>query len=288
MHYLIPVDAQPHSQRSIELAQKIFAIAGHEVTLLHVIPPPEPSELLSDTTGTMEETYMEEAAARTQTLLEGIAKPLEQAGAKVNIEILPGFPAATIKTIQAAESVPITILSPAQHTAAELMVEGSMTQQLLRFDYTGTLVRSRELTKEAKELSAVFLFDKNEDLRTIEKMVGILNPSMKILAVSPDPSAMFVIPPPGGQTSTAVAAEVKPEQLLKQAAEEFKKFGRECEQMVLQTRFKDWLTAYMRNSDIGMLVIAREMNAQETRSAFGTPHEEIFLKAPCPTALVNS
>ncbi len=285
MHYLIPVDGKPHSQESIALALRVFELAGNEVTLVHVVATQEPTNATSAT----EPAPYESALLQAERLLELIAQPLTLLGCTVHKKVLQGLTSDSIAAAARSNSHSVTIVCPGPHSTQDLLLNGSVTAQLSQSHFPGTLVRAREINNAAAELWAVFLLDNSADAFMIRTLAPALSKRLKILVVIPDPTAM-VFAAPGSPTSSE-------EKLLhserikgaKEAADsEFARLGLPYEHLVLTTRFKDWLISFLRSNDVALLLIPQAKDGGQKHLDFGLPEEEIFMKAPCPTALCRT
>lgn len=294
MDILIPLDGKPHSQRSVDLACRLFDLSGRSVVLLHVIEAADPAMLLEDTTGVMEETFAVASRSAAEELLEAVAQPLKRAGANVIPEVLIGQPAAEIKSAALQKQVSVIVAAPGRHAPRDMLFKGPLSARLLEFDFSGTVVLARSLPEGKAGEKVVFVLDGSEEsLGALKALVPFLSPDVPLLAVA---SHAGYLPPARQQVLfRASAAKEQPRgsqmpawQALQSASEWLAGGRRAHETLMLETTVEEWLDLKTPTGDIALLALARRRADVLHRPLGGSEVEHIFLTSPCSTSLYCS
>jgi nucleotide-binding universal stress UspA family protein len=294
MDILIPLDGKPHSQRSVDLACRLFDLSGRIIVLVHVIEAADPAMLLEDTTGVMEETYAVASRSAAEKLLDTVAQPLRSAGANVILEVLAGQPAAEIKSAVLRKQVAVILAAPGRHAARDILFKGSLSAHLLEFDFTGTIVLARSLPEDKAGEKVVFVLDGSEEAsHALKALVPFLAPSVPLLAVAsdigyPPPAREQVLSRAGGKNEQSTGSQMTASQALQSASEWLTGRQRAHETRMLETTFQEWLDSESGTGDIALLALARRRADVLHRPLGGSAAEHIFLTAPCSTSLYCS
>ncbi|MBX9879312.1 MAG: universal stress protein [Candidatus Obscuribacterales bacterium] len=293
MNILLPFDGKPHSQRAVDLAIKYFHLSKCTVTLLHVVDSPSSELVISDKTGRIEETYPQTAAEESQILLEFLAKKFEEVGAKVEIRIEHGKAGSEIKALAENTNVPVIITTPGRHSAKQLMLDSTVTNQLLQVEQEVLLILAREvksnqLSDEDKPTCAFLLDGSEESLKCVKMLAPLIAGKMQILCVSSrlgwahsaNTNIFQVSNPAIDQTPVK-----EPEEILKEAVETLKSLSIEWDELIVEESFEDSLPTLEEHRSLGFLVSTRSREDVLHRPLRGAPCERLFTTVTCNSAL---
>lgn len=293
MNILLPFDGKPHSQRAVDLAIKYFHLSKCTVTLLHVVDSPSPELVMSDKTGRIEETYPEATAAESQVLLEFLAKKFEEAGAKVEILIQQGSPGSQIRALAESTHVPVIVTTPGHHSAKEVMLDSTVTNQLLQVEHEVLLILAREiksnqLSDDSKPTCAFFLDGSEESIKCINLLAPLVAGKMEILCVAsrlgwaePTNGNIFRV----GNRSNEEVPTKPPEEVLREAAEVLNSLSVKFNELIIEESFEDSLAKLEEHRSLGFLVSSRSREDVLHRPLKGAPCERLFTTVSCNSAL---
>lgn len=293
MNILFPFDGKPHSQRAVDLAIKFFNLSKSTVTLLHVVEPLPSDLMMSDKTGTIEETYPGSAEMEAQVLLEFLSKQFEKAGAVVQVRIQHGKPGSEIKAVAETAQIPAIVTTPGKHSPKSLMLESTVTSQLLQVEYEVLLILAREVKSELlddnSKPTCAFLLDGSEDsTKCLELLAPLVSGKMHILLVAspcawlnPVSGSMFL------RDNPAIAAlATKPvEEIMKEASTVLHSRGITFEKMIIEECFEESVAVIEKHRSLGLLVATRSKDDVLHRPLKGAASERLFTNAPCNSAL---
>ncbi len=293
MNILLPFDGKPHSQRAVDLAIKFFNLSKCTVTLLHVVDVPSGDLVMSDKTGRIEETYPEMAAAESQVLLEFLGKKFEQAGAKVEIRIQHGSPGSEIKALAEINQMPAIVTTPGKHSPKDMMLDSTITSQLLQVEYEVLLilarnVKSDQVADDAKPTCAFLVDGSAESTKCLKLLAPLVAGKMDILLASSKLGWMHAASGNIFQMNNP-AIEANPtkssEDILKEAAAVLETLAIKHEELIVEESFEDSITVIEKHRSLGLLVAVRSREDVIHRPLKGAPSERLFTSAPCNSAL---
>jgi len=286
MNFLLPLDARPHSQRSLDLLVRMFSLTGQRVLLLHVLEEPDPSLLLSDTTGSLEKTYALASEASARDLLEMLSKTLSEAGAEVVIRVENGLPAGVIKSLVSAEQADMVVTSPGQHSPQDRMLSGTISSQLLRLDQPVTLVLARPIQPVESKAPAVFVLDGTEEsVAALNRLAPAMNSSVPLVLLASTAGyrvehAQTYLPPPEGASQQAPA-----QSRLETASRWLKEIELTHSCILTDKTIDEWLSDSTAMSAPGLITLARSRKDIIHRPLTGAHVEHLFLNAVSSSAL---
>lgn len=120
---LVPLDGSPLADGILPHVERLLALEPAEVTLLHVLPPPEPEDVPGEV-----------AALRrlSEAHLETVRLRLEQKGATVQVVVRQGDPAAEIVFAQDERAPELVAMSSHGRTGVLRWLRGSVAERVLR------------------------------------------------------------------------------------------------------------------------------------------------------------
>ncbi|MCW8141036.1 MAG: universal stress protein [Planctomycetota bacterium] len=120
---LVPLDGSPLADGILPHVERLLALEPAEVTLLHVLPPPEPEDVPGEV-----------AALRrlSEAHLETVRLRLEQKGATVQVVVRQGDPAAEIVFAQDERGPELVAMSSHGRTGVLRWLRGSVAERVLR------------------------------------------------------------------------------------------------------------------------------------------------------------
>ena len=139
---LVPVDGTPQAALALELAVPFARAMGAQITILQVVPlrvqfaalEGEIIELVRD----------EDALARAEQYVRGLAAPLQRAGTMVEGRAVIGRPSETIVRTATEVGADVIVMSTRARTGAARAVLGSTADEVVRHaDRPVLLVRQR-------------------------------------------------------------------------------------------------------------------------------------------------
>jgi|GEM_PF-2327951 len=293
MNILLPFDGKPHSQRAVDLAIKYFNLPRCTVTLLHVVEAPSSNMVMKDKTGRIEETYPEMAAEESQVLLEFLGKKFESAGAKVEIRIQHGKPGSEIKSLAESSQMPIILTTPGRHTQRDLMLDSTITNQLLQVEFEVLLMLARgvesELLSDDLKPACAFLIDgSDESIKCLNLLAPLVAGKMQILLVLSRlgwqrnvNAGVFEVHNPAIETSPARSCE----EALEDAMTTLEVAGFDWEEMIVEESFEECVPTIEKHRALGMLVGTRSREDVLHRPLKGSPCERLFTSVSCNSAL---
>lgn len=260
--------------------------------MLHVVEDPDPAMLLADKTGRMEETYKRTADQATLDLLRKVSELFTAAGATVAVRIEHGAPAQAIKAVAEAGPIPVIVTAPGQHQPKEKMLSGSITLQLLHFNYQGMLILARKPKQEEAPSPVVFCLDgSSESLDAVKLLVPLISGKVPILLLSSlvgydntanNSSAFFA------DDRASVPAQPSSSPQLEKILPWLDSIGRSCDSITTDKSFDHWLADYLKENSVNLLVFCRTRDDFLHRPLYGSQAERLFVESPCSTALYCS
>ncbi|MBX3468299.1 MAG: universal stress protein [Planctomycetes bacterium] len=120
---LVPLDGSPLADGILPHVERLLALEPAEVTLLHVLPPPEPEDVPGEV-----------AALRrlSEAHLDTVRLRLEQKGATVQVVVRQGDPAAEIVFAQDERAPELVAMSSHGRTGVLRWLRGSVAERVLR------------------------------------------------------------------------------------------------------------------------------------------------------------
>jgi len=264
---LIPIDAKPHSQLSVDLAVTLFKLSGARITLLHVVADPDTAMLLADKTGQVESRYSQTSKEEVTDLLESVSKPLSNHGADVSVRIEQGHPTTILRSIMESEQFAVTIAAPGQHTARERMLTGSVSAALTRTDFEGALVVARKTSSRDSAQPVVFALDGSaESIAALLLFAPIIHDRLPL----------------------ALITSHSEKNLLGDAIETLDRSKRTYHSIKSDEKPETSVPKYLAQNQVSLLVLARTRDDVLHRPLTGPLSERLFLQAPCSAALYCS
>lgn len=239
MKILIPIDSRPHSQQSIDLVIRLLDLSKCQINLLSI-----------------SETAHEK-------LLSHISKALVDAGAKVTISVQKGEPGAIIRAEAERTKADMVVTAPGKHSPRDIMLHGTITSQLLNFDWQGILVLARSRTHSGKKPGNVIFFlngssaSAKDYLESPQFLAPIILPGVKLWAVTTD-------------------------HLTKNT---FRKSRKEFQMVHSDKPMEEWLSAFSKENPVDLIVLTRTRKDLLNRPLIKSPTDKMFLRSHCSSAL---
>ena len=126
---LVPLDGSKLAEQILSHVKTIAKATRGKAILARAVP--EHAEFLLEAPSETKK-WMKEAEARAARYLEGVAKGLEKAGVKTQVEVLPGEPAAQILTAAERENVDLVAMMSHGETGLSAFERGSVAEKVLK------------------------------------------------------------------------------------------------------------------------------------------------------------
>jgi nucleotide-binding universal stress UspA family protein len=127
---LVPLDESELSEGVLEPAAALARIGSGRMVLLHVVPP---SLEVAGHVFRVDEARLEEASARAESYLEGVAGRLRREGLEVAVRVVAHeAPAAAILEAAAAEGAGVVAMSTHGRSGLGRLVLGSVADKVIR------------------------------------------------------------------------------------------------------------------------------------------------------------
>ena len=126
---LVPLDGSKLAEQILPHVKTIAKATGGKAVLVRAVSPHAEFalEALSET-----KKWIKNAEARATKYLEGVAKGLEKAGIKTQVEVLPGEPAVQILTAAERENVDLVAMMSHGETGLSAFERGSVAEKVLK------------------------------------------------------------------------------------------------------------------------------------------------------------
>ncbi len=286
---LIYVDGHPHSQHSIELACRLFDLTSCHIILLHAIQQAEPSRLLKDKSGHMEEEHLIIDSNSARDLLQVLAQQLSTAGAHVEIEVKESLAASMLLSMAERHQQPIIMLPATQLSARDLFLRSSIISNILRSNFQGMLIQSRVPPSDSNASQIVFFLDESqESIDGLKYLAPAFSNLVPLLIVSSEVGFQQVYSQPAyesilkhWQSGHNMSSELQLETVRAFLTD----LQKHHEQLIIKSTYERWLKNFLKEKSVSLLVQARSIADLQHRSLKGPRSEHIFLNTQCSTAL---
>ncbi len=127
---LIPLDGSPSSEAILPHVQEIAGATDSEMVFLHVIPTPAPE--FSPPSKPFAKDFVHKQKTKTTRYFKALCARLEKEGARVTYLIREGAVAETILEVAEFMQANMIAMSTQGPSAAQLLLLGSVTYQVVR------------------------------------------------------------------------------------------------------------------------------------------------------------
>jgi hypothetical protein len=283
MNLLIALDGKPHSQQMVDLVQQTIDLVDKQILLLHVLEEDEAEE---DQPEKARQESRKLATKEVEKLLQLLAEPLIKAGAEVSTQAEYGPVSALVKATAEAKKANVIVCAPGKHTPQELLLKGSLTRDLMRFTWEGTLISARK--KLPKQGQIVFLLDgTQESYDSLKINLPLLNRKFPLLLLA----SRIGFEAPVSRTWSSLSSSSPgssngdTESTLIEAGKILSAQERLYETSVIDTSFETWMADSKDKQEPALLFITRTLADTTHQAITNSPSEAMFLNAPCSTAL---
>lgn len=273
MNLLVALDGKPHSQQIVDLVEQTIDLVDQKVTLLHILEEDRAEQDQTDKTRRELRTI---ATREAEKLLLFLSTPLADRGADVSTEVEYGPVQVLVKSKAEGDQADIIVCAPGTHSAKELLLKGSLTRELMRFNWEGTLISARK--SKTKLGPIVFILDgTKESYDCLQTNLPYLRKDSPLLLLA----SQIGYEAQHNRTWLSGSVTSSPEQVLDKASSILTKLERKHETKLTDQSFEQWLA----ESEAHLLFLSRTMSDTTHQAIANSPAEALFLNAHCSTAL---